>query len=342
MSFSGLAGDLKDFVSRGGGLLILSAGGRASHLRDLNPIELADNRPGRKPVVTPVVTEAGMSHEIMNIGGTFRSDLWADLPPLPIAENVAGARREAVVLMRSEDDPDVPVLAAMKYGNGKVCAFTCSEVWRWDLATMGFGLDVPVYRGLLGSMVKWLVRRDEARRVSLTSPRIDYQWGEPVDFVARVVDENLKGLPGAAAQGEIVNGATGETVGVLEFEERGPGSFSARTDFLAPGRYSARVGASVGGEAIGADALVFNIDSRGLEDQNFDGDDVLLQEISQITGGRHCYAEGAAALAELINPGEVVVNKLDEVRFELGVGTFVFILIVLAAEWLVRKRRMLP
>ena len=342
VAFSGIAGDLRDFVSRGGGLLLLSAGGQASHLRDLSPIEPGSGRPGQEQAVTPVVTDEGMSHEIMNIGGTFRADLWADLPPLPMADNAGGARREAVVLMRSEDDPDVPVLAAMKYGNGKVCAFTCSELWRWDLATVGLGLDVPVYRGLLGSMIKWLVRRDQTKRVSLTSPRIDYEWGEPVDLVARVVDENFKGLAGAAVAGEIISETTGESAGALEFELRGPGSFSARTDFLPPGRYSARVRASLGGDAVGADALVFDVDGRGLEDVSFDGDDVLLKEISQATGGRHYRVEDAAMLAEDINPGEVVVNKLDEMRFELGVGTFVLILVLLAGEWLMRKRRMLP
>jgi hypothetical protein len=283
-----------------------------------------------------------MSHEIMNIGGTFRSDIWADLPPLPLADNAGGARREAEVLMRSEENPAVPVLAAMKFGSGKVCALNCSELWRWDLATVGFGLDVPVYRGLLGSMIKWLVRREETKRVSLTSPRLDYKSGEPVDFVVRVVDENLKGLSGAAVTGEIVSGEAGEAAGDIEFDERGPGSFSARMDFLAPGRYTARVRASSGGVAVGADALVFNVDSRGLEDVSFDGDDVLLKEISAVTGGRHYRVDDAADLADDINPGEVVVNKLDEVRFRLGVGTFAFILVLLGLEWLVRKRRMLP
>ena len=340
--FSGLAGSLTDFVADGGGLLLLSAGGHAAQLRDLSPVEYESGRPGETADVTPKVTEAGMSHEIMNIGGTFRADLWVDLPPLPVGAEIAGARRDAAVLMRSEDDPNVPVLAAMKYGNGKVCALTCSELWRWDLATVGLGLDVPVYRGLLGSMSKWLVRRDQTRRVSLTRPRTDYEWGEPVDFVTRVVDENLKGLPDASVAGEIASEATGEVAGTLEFEERGPGSFSARTDFLPPGRYSARVRAYLAGEAIGSDALVFNVDSRGLEDVSFDGDDVLLQEISQVTGGSHYGVREASRLGDDINPGEVVVNKLDEMRFELGVGTFVLILVLLAAEWLVRKRRMLP
>jgi hypothetical protein len=338
-----IAGDLADFVSAGGGLLMLPSGGRAAQAAGLGPLEIAGTAPPRvQPVVTAVVTEAGISHEIMNIGGTFRADLWADLPPLPLSGNVSGAGREAVVLMRSEENPALPVLAVMKSGSGKVCAFACSGLWRWDLATLGFGLDVPVYRGLLGSIVKWLVRREETERVSLTSPRIDYEWGEPVDFVVRVVDENLKGLPNAAVVGEIVSRDTGEGAGPLEFEERGTGSFSARTDFLPPGRYSARVSASAGGSAVGADAMVFDIQNRGLEDVSFDGDDVLLKDISAVTGGGHYHVDDIAGLASGINPGEVVVNKLDEVRFRLGVATFGFILLLLASEWLVRKRRMLP
>ncbi len=339
----GAARDLADFVASGGGLLLLPAGGQAARLKDLSPVEVTGAKPRREPqVVTAVVTEAGMAHEIMNIGGTFRADLWADLPPLPVAGRVSAARREAVVLMRSTDDPRLPVLAAMRYGGGKVCAFTCSELWRWDFATVGFGLDVPVYRGLLGSTVKWLVRREEAERVSLSSPGIDFKWGEPVDFVLRVVDENLKGVPNAVVEGRIVNQATGEEAAVLAFEERGPGSFSARTDFLPPGRYTARARASAGGEVVGAAALEFNIDGRGLEDVGFDGDDMLLREIAAVTGGRHYRIGGAARLADEINPGEVVVNRLDEVRFQLGLGTFLFILALLGVEWLVRKRRMLP
>ena len=339
---AGIENELKSFVAGGGGLLLLRAGGRTPQIGDLSPLVAAADRPGTRVTVTAVVTEAGMAHEIMNIGGSFRADLWADLPPLPLSEHVSAAKREAVVLMRGDEDPKVPVLATMKYGSGKVCALSCSEVWRWDLATAGFGLDVPVYRGLLGSMVKWLVRREEASRVRITSPRLDYEWGEPVDFVVRVVDENLKGLAGAAVEGMIEGELSGEAFGTLEFEERGSGNFSARTDFLPPGRYVARVRAVFEGDAVGTDALAFNIDRRGLEDVNFDGDDALLREIATVTAGRHYYIGEAGRLPEDVNPGEVVVNRLDEVRFELGVGTFVLILVLLGMEWLVRKRRMLP
>ena len=339
---SGIAAEIRDFVREGGGLLLLAEEGSAAQWGDLSPLVLSGGRVDRRTTATAIVTDAGMTHEIMNIGGTFRADLWADLPPLPLSESISGARREATVLMRSRKNPDVPVLAALKYGSGKVCALSCGEVWRWDLATVGFGFDVPVYRGLLGSMDKWLVRREEARRVSLSSPKVDYQWGEPVDFVLRVVDDNLKGLGGAAVEGEITNGAGGEPAATLEFEERSAGNFSARTDLLPPGRYVARARADLGGELLGTDALEFNIDSRGLEDIDFDGDELLLKEISAATGGGHYRIMGADKLPEDVNPGEVVVNKLDEVRFELGVGTFVFILILLGVEWLVRKRRMLP
>jgi hypothetical protein len=338
----GLAGPLEAFVSGGGGLLLLPAGAQASRLGNLDPLEMESGRPDERRSVSAVATEAGMGHEIMNIGGTFRADLWADLPPLPLAPGVAGARREADVLMRSEENPNIPVLAVMKYGSGKVCAFSCSEVWRWDLATLGFGLDVPVYRGLLGSIVKWLVRREETRRVTLTSPKIDYQWGEPMDVVARVVDDNLKGLAGASVSGEIVDLESGEVRSALDFEESGPGNFSARVDFLSPGRYSVRGRASLDTRPLGSDAIVINVAERGLEDVNFDGDDVLLGEIASVTGGRHHRIGSAGDLAGEINPGEVVVNRLDEVRFQLGLGTFGLILLLLAAEWLVRKRRLLP
>ena len=160
--------------------------------------------------------------------------------------------------------------------------------------------------------------------------------------MARVVDENFKGLAGAAVAGEIISETTGESAGALEFESRGPGQFLGENRFSATGPLFSAGPRPLGGDAVGADALVFDVDGRGLEDVSFDGDDVLLKEISQATGGRHYRVEDAAMLAEDINPGEVVVNKLDEMRFELGVGTFVLILVLLAGEWLMRKRRMLP
>jgi hypothetical protein len=339
---SSVSGALRDFVSSGGGLLVAAAGRGTASLGDLSPILAAAGGRAREVRVAPVVTETGIAHEIMNIGGTFRADLWADLPPLPLEPGVAGTKREASVLMRSEKEPDIPVLAVMKYGRGKVCALSLSELWRWDLATVGLGLDVPVYRGLLGSMIKWLAVREETRRVSLTSPGVDYLSGEPVDLVARVVDENLKGLPEAAIEGEIVEEGSGEVVAPIGFDSTGPGNFTARTDFLPAGRYVARARASLDGNPLGADALEFSVDSRGLEDVSFDGDDILLGEVSSVTGGGHYDAAQAGLLAAELNPGEVVVNKLDEVRFQLGLGTFGLIFVLLGLEWLLRKRRMLP
>jgi hypothetical protein len=186
-----------------------------------------------------------------------------------------------------------------------------------------------------------LIENEEARRLALSTSKNDYLWGEPIAMLARVVDENMKPLRGVTVAVEVRDRDSQDLLRASMLEERSPGNHSYMIDMLPPGKYTVRASASLDGRAYGDDALHLSVNQRGLEDSDFDGDQALLRDIAGVTGGKAYAIEEAERLPGDINPGKVISKTYKELRPRLTLPAFAVLAGLLAAEWLVRRRKML-
>jgi hypothetical protein len=334
--------DIRGFVSRGGGVLLLSAGSGDETLAELSPFTFSAAPRSEAVLYSPVVTDGGRDHEIMALEGDGAGGVWTSLPPVPIDTRTAGVRDESAVLLAGRNQREsLPLLAAMRFGTGRVVGLSAYDLWRWDFVPKGFGVESSVFSGLLLNSVGWLTRREEMRHLSLSTSKSTYAWGEPVDIFARVTDDNLKPLAGALVECEISDPVSGELVRSHSLSDRGGGSHSVRADLLGPGRYLVQATAHLAGDALAEEALEFIIDEKGLEDLNFDGDNRLLEAISSASGGMAHRIEDTAAMLGGINPGTVVHRSHNEFSFKLSLASFVLLVGILGIEWLIRKRKLL-
>jgi hypothetical protein len=279
--------------------------------------------------------------------------LWPSLAPVPVDRSISGAKQAAIVLLegvgsRSAGDEkgqlpgrELPLVAVMRYGMGHVVAFAGYDLWRWDLVSKGFGVEVSAFREILTSSIRWLIENEEARRLALSTSKNDYLWGEPIAVLARVVDESLKPLRGATVAAEIRDRSSQELLWASTMDERSPGNHSLLVDLLPPAQYIMKASASFDGRVHGEDTIYFSVNERGLEDSGFDGDETLLRDIADVTGGRAYGIEEAGSLPEDLNPGSVITKTYRDLRPRLTLVTFVVLAGLLAAEWLIRRRRML-
>jgi hypothetical protein len=222
----------------------------------------------------------------MALEGAGASGIWSSLPPVPVEEGMTGARDESTVLLAGRTQGGIlPLLAAMRFGAGRVVGFSAHDLWRWDFVPKGFGVESSVFSGLLLNSVGWLTRREEMKHLSLSTSKTTYSWGQPVDVFARVTDDNLKPLAGVLVECEISDAGTGEIVRTYNMSDRGGGSHSVRADLLGPGRYFVQATAYHAGDVLARERLDFAVDEKGLEDLNFDGDHRLLEAISAASGG---------------------------------------------------------
>jgi hypothetical protein len=278
----------------------------------------------------------------MRLEGADAVFSWPDLPPVPLDNRVGGSRKEAAVLLSGVKNGKVlPLFAVMKLGRGRIAAFSARDLWRWDFIPRGFGIAASPFSRLLVNSVGWLTEREEARRLAVSSLESIYTLGEPAGLSAQVTDESLKPLEHAILEGEITDRASGNLVREFTMVDRGGGSHFVEIDFLKPAGYEARVRALVDGQIYAEETVDFTVGERGLEDSDFDGDNLLLEQLARSTGGASYTIGEIDRLASDLNPGMVVTNSFKDLRLKLTLPLFIVIALLLGLEWFIRKRNML-
>ena len=346
------ARDLEQFVWKGGAVLVISPDRSGDIVEAVNPFVISPqplSRQGPPRLYGPVVAEAGVDHEIMDIEAARGGRLWASLPPIPVDGSILGVKKEASLLLSGRPGSregesaggDVPLLSVMRYGMGRVVGIAGYDLWRWDLVPKGFGVDVSVFSELTTSCIRWLAQSEETKRLALATSKNDYLWGEPIALLGRVTDENLRALAHATVETHIYDRSSGKMILASPMAEKSAGNHSQVLDLLPPAAYMVKGTARLDGQVYADATIYFTVARRGLEDSGFDGDAALLDEIARATGGRVYSIEEAGSLPGDLSLGRVIVKSYKDVRFRLTLASFIVLVGLLAAEWFLRRRKML-
>ncbi len=332
---------IQQYLNRGGALLFISGEADQRLFADFAPFVLNTQRQGRPRLYAPVVTSLGQNHDVMRVGMESQRFSWSRLPPLPVPGFIAGSRKQALVLLEGRSNGDrVDLLTVMRIGAGRIAAFSCFDLWKWDIAPKGFGLDVSAYDELLTNLISWLNEREETRPLVASTSRLVYMQGEPIDISARLSDD-LKPVAGARLDVVVRRQATGETILASAMTDKGNGNYSMRIDQLPSGEYSAMVRARTASGKEIAQSVRFDVDRRGLEDSNFDGEPAVLEQLAAATGGRVLSDKEVGDLTSVISPGTIVVRSSKAITLKLNFATFALLAILFGIEWLIRKRKLL-
>jgi uncharacterized membrane protein len=344
---------LADFVGeRGGGLLLLGGrrafaeGGYAeTPLADVMPVEVARTGTASDEYfaelqVSP--TPAGAMHPATQFAATDEESIakWKTLPALTTVNRIGRAKPGAVALLVGRDSAGRSegqvVLAHQRYGRGKVIAFPVQDSWVWQMDARITVEDVT-HETFWRQMLRWLVS-EVPERVTTTAP--DHVVpGETVALRAQINDESFLAVNGATVRASVV-GPDGAPMEVpFDWIIDKDGEYQAHFTAREPGVYRLNVSARVGDSVItGADDYVV---ARDLQQEMFSAAQrpALLERIARETGGRYYSADNADGLARDIvytNSGTTVIERLD--LWDMPV-VFVILLGLIAAEWLLRRKR---
>jgi hypothetical protein len=107
---------------------------------------------------------------------------------------------------------------------------------------------------------------------------------------------------------------------------------------LPPGDYEATATARLGDREIGRARVRFTVDAYSVEFADARQDIEFLRELAARSGGRYATPESMAELARAlpVAPRDVVLRS--EVEVWNTTPVFVLFVLVLGAEWLLRKR----
>jgi hypothetical protein len=365
------SGALHAYASDGGGVLFMP-GGRGEGLErwrdagwgDLLPLRLVPQPSRGFGLSGARVAMAGLTHEITaldeNPAETER--LWKSLPPIWLPEGDYAAAETATTLLTAqvgEPQHEVPLLAIAPAGAGRVAVLTGRGLWRWDFVMRSSDSDTWVARDFWKRMCRWLSQPTERERFAARPVRNVFQDGEPIDFAARLLDDAFRPLAGArveleveplvsrepaAPAGDDGAAAAGDAskAALSLYPEGTAGRYAGSLASLPPGAYRYSAQASIGRDRERRNWRSdgrFWVEPMGPEFLSLPASPALPQQLARVSGGSSVTSGQVDELIRAIPKGYRPTRVVKQAELWNHWPVFALVTILLAAEWVVRRRQ---
>ncbi len=296
-------------------------------LTDERAVSLQLEPNGLSHPITRPLNETGSAGAMNNLPPLF-SNL-APLGVLPGNEILMGT---AVSGARKSE----PLWFAQKNAARKTLAVFSYGLWRWHLMLQAQERGSPAYANMMTGLVRWLVTKEDAKLVRITSNKEIYRGGERMELLAQVYREDYQPLESAQVRAQFTGPQFQQEV-ILQ--DAGSGLYRAHLQVLGGGEYQFRGAAELGGQKLGEDSGRFSVEPFSLEFLQTRFNEPALRQIAEASGGKYVSPDSLeAALAQLELAPEIKHESRDYALW--GKPTMLFaLLLTLAVEWFIRKRQ---
>ena len=330
--------NLISFVADAGGSLAVLSGKRFtphayrfSPLAALLPIEAAaaNTSPATRPIqLTP--TPAGLKSPTLQLADTAEESQsrWSKLPPIYWTAAINRAKPAARVYL-TDPQNDTPILAIQRYGAGEVLFLGTDNTWRWR--KNGGDLYHSTFWGQIVQRLAGTRLLAGSRRSQLRSDQQNYSPSDRVIVYARLFTTTWEPVSQETVNATLTGTENNRRQILLRAIPGEPGQF--RAEFTAPksGRYRLAI-------ANDPDSLIdITVREPDTEFQNPTLNEKLLQDLAATTGGKYFTSETIHTLPEAIK--NKTVRQITTHRADVWSSPPIFLLIILVitAEWVLRK-----
>ncbi len=336
---------LHDFVAKRGGAIVFIDGPR-QRLKEYEGTPLAALFPVewkgagfREANLKLALTERGASlapfalspekSQNLEVWGNLRPIHWiADSAALPGAETLvealAGGKKWPAVVVRP-------------FGAGKVLYQGFDDSWRWR-----YEVADQYHVRYWNQVANWMAELPFAVRdklISLDAGAMTYRPGDSADLRVRLRDGQGRPVTNAAVDAVLLR--EGRRVATIRLtpDDNAGGLFRGRTAALEPGDYEVAVESAAIAERDAKARTSFKVEPLETgELTQLSLNEELLRQMAAVTGGEYLREENVDRLVELLAPisqGRVIES--DTVLWQ-SYWWFVPIVLLLTAEWIIRKR----
>jgi hypothetical protein len=355
---------LVDFVAESGGGLVIVDGQRDEWAKadrtivgQLLPVErLAVDRAKSKSAVEESAKPTSLAFvDLTSIGRSLAAldireselvdsvESWKALPRLQwYAPTRSRFGTEVLATLKNQSDTSTeealnPFLATRLNGAGRVLYSASDETWRWR-----YKVADQVHQRFWNQMARWVMRTPylaESEFVSLDAGRMNYQEGEPIEIRSRLRKNGTTPLKDAEVQAIISRDGLPPIVINLTPNQELPGIYNGTATNLPAGNYRVKVFANgVPREMLDIETE-FNVSAKPSVELNEKSADVVsLKRLAESTGGKYLSESELPNLIDLLQPysqGKIIET---ETMLWQSYYWFVPVVILLAIEWLLRKR----
>ncbi len=337
---------LREFVDRrGGGLLFLGGrfalgdgGWNGSSLVDLLPTYLPSSRNTfHRDPATVELTAAGSDSPITRLmdDPAKNIDRWKKLTYLMDYQDAGTAKPGAAVLIQMNAGArKLPLLVTQNYGRGRTAVMATSGTWRWQMSQP---LGDPAHDLFWQQLLRWLVL-DSPGQVVVTAANHMLMDDGHIELSANVRDKEYMPAPDAKVTAHLI-GPNGVSV-MLDMTPAAdnPGVFHAAWTADKPGSYLAEVSAEKGSQELGSDTFPFERIDGVAENFHTVQNRELLEKLATETGGRYWKPDELSRLPNEISYSDAGISVRDIKELWNMPVVFLCLLLLMAAEWLLRRK----
>jgi uncharacterized membrane protein len=342
-------------AERGGGLLVLGArsfgkqGLIDTPLEEVLPLQLSDGgdavlpAAGSRGMNRVGLSPAGESHPVMQLGAALEETRrrWDAAPALASVSPLGGPRPGAAVLAVTGGAGGAAraLVAVQRYGEGRSMVFTGEAAWRWRMLLPSSDRS---YDTFWRQAVRWLAL-PATDPIALVVPaggspgdtlplRIAVRTGAFAAERDAIVDVRVTAPDGRIEQLRAAPARPGQNGGEDD------GRYVAMFRPEQPGVYRVTAEARRGSTALGSASAALLVGGSDLEMTDPRLNLQVLQRVALASGGRVMTAGQGAALLEALRAGVPAARVAVTHDLWHNGWSFSAIVVLLGAEWILRRR----
>jgi hypothetical protein len=293
-------------------------------------------------MVSPQVSPSFQDHPLLTLERSDAFAAWPKLPPIYQTLTVFRARAESMVLATTLVDGvpvQDPLLLARSLGRQRTVALLGYGIWRWKLMTQGDPQTAGFYSDFVSTSIRWLTSPPDARQLRVQPLKDVFVQGEPADFLGQVYDPTMKPRDDARVTVSI---RSGDRVVDVDLQQAGNGRYEGSLDGLGEGEYTYRATAHAGEQTVGQDSGRFSVGEPSLEFQDTRAMPSILQRLAQTTGGVFLSPARFDSISEILTSRSSLaphtVQRSTRVELWNWQITLLLVVLLLAAEWILRRK----
>jgi uncharacterized membrane protein len=288
----------------------------------------------------PQLTAVGQRMEALRLDTELETvsppRLWSALPELEYVSRVQPLPGAEVWMEAVNEIDQTPLLITRRYGAGRVLFSASDETWRWR-----YEVAEQVHSRLWLQLAHGIKKSPLSLRnefVSLDTGAASYATDQAIWLRCELRQADGSPAAGLPATAQITAG--GRVVTTLALgEDALPGRYSAELKGLPEGDYQVSIAApnfTAQALALRSQFSVVAPPSQEMRELSCNVD--LLQAIADRSGGEYLTEASAMDLVELLQPQVRGRIRTSALLLWQSFGWFAAIMLLLVAEWILRKR----
>jgi hypothetical protein len=283
------------------------------------------------------LTAEGGEHPVTRIGHSRdeTAKLWSALPPLAASAPLGAARPGATVLatITAPSGGTYPLVAVQRYGRGRSMVFAGEGAWRWKMLMPS---DNRSYEYFWRQSLRWL-SASAGDPVSIVVPD-GSEPGDSIEIAVEARDSAYVPVEDATVEATVTE--PGSEPRALTFRRSAgrDGRFAAAFRPSQAGLYRIHAEAKRGTQSLGTADRSFLVGGSEREFSEPRLNEGVLRRVARATGGRYLRAGEASQIVSTLQtavPQNAAPSQRDLWHEPWA---YAFVLSVLTAEWVLRRR----